>query len=112
MCFFEVNTLDFRFDMQTVILIINIVTFLLFGFDKMKAKNKGFRVPEAILIILSFFFGGVGAILGMVIFNHKTSKMTFRILIPVSFALNYIFSYDSFNILKMILQTILQIMPE
>ena len=104
--------LDLNFDMRTVILVINIVTFLLFGFDKAKAKNKGFRVPEVILLFLSFFFGGIGAILGMVIFNHKTSKMAFRILVPISFAFNYIFSYNSFSILKTVLQTILQIIPE
>ena len=102
----------FEFDMNTVILIINIFTFLLFGFDKMRAVNKGFRVPEAILILLSLFFGGVGAILGMVVFNHKTSKMTFRIIVPLSFAFNYIFSYDSFELLKKLLEGILKIIPQ
>lgn len=101
-----------NFDMNTLILIINVFTFLLFGFDKMRAKNKGFRVPEIILILLSLFFGGVGAILGMVVFNHKTSKMAFRIIVPFSFALNYIFSYDSFSLFKSILTYILQIIPE
>ncbi|MBR2021783.1 MAG: DUF1294 domain-containing protein [Clostridia bacterium] len=98
--------------MNTLILIINIFTFLLFGFDKMRAKNKGFRVPEVILILLSLFFGGVGAILGMVVFNHKTSKMSFRIIVPLAFAFNYIFSYDSFSLFKQILTSILQIIPE
>lgn len=102
----------FNFDMNTLILIINIFTFLLFGFDKMRAKNKGFRVPEVILILLSLFFGGVGAILGMVVFNHKTSKMSFRIIVPLAFAFNYIFSYDSFSLFKQILTSILQIIPE
>lgn len=104
--------LDFNFDMHTLILIINIFTFFLFGFDKMRAKTKGFRIPEVFLIILSLFFGGVGALLGMVVFNHKTSKIAFRIIVPLSFALNYIFSYDSFNIFKQILQTILKFIPE
>ncbi len=103
---------DLNFDMTTVILIINIFTFLLFGFDKMRAKNKGFRVPEVILILLSLFFGGVGAILGMVVFNHKTSKISFRIIVPASFALNYIFCYDSFSIFKQLLESILSIIPE
>lgn len=104
--------LSLNFDMNTLILIINIFTFLLFGFDKMRAKNKGFRVPEVILILLSLFFGGVGAILGMVVFNHKTSKMSFRIIVPLAFAFNYIFSYDSFSLFKQILTSILQIIPE
>lgn len=104
--------MDINLDMQTVIFIINIVTFVLFGIDKMNERNKGFRIPEVILIVLSLFFGGVGALLGMVVFNHKTSKMMFRIIVPLSFVLNYIFSYDSFSMLKMILQSILQIIPE
>lgn len=103
---------DFDFDMNTLILIINIFTFLLFGFDKMRAKNKGFRVPEIILVLLSLFFGGVGAILGMVVFNHKTSKILFRIVVPFSFALNYIFCYDSFALFKQFLRMLLQIIPQ
>ncbi len=103
---------DFHFDINTIILAINIFTFLLFGFDKLKAKNKGFRVPEIVLILLSLFFGGVGAILGMVVFNHKTSKPAFRIIVPLSFALNFIFSYNSFDIFKQILTFIICIIPE
>ena len=40
--------IDFKFDMHTVILIINIVTFLLFGLDKIKAKSRGWRIPEIV----------------------------------------------------------------
>ena len=103
---------NFDFDMHTVVTIINVFTFLLFGYDKIKAKNKGYRVPEFVLIMLSLFFGGVGAILGMIVFNHKTSKPAFRIIVPLSFVLNYVFSYDSFTIFKMLLQSIIQLIPE
>ena len=101
----------FQFDMQTVIIIINVFTFLLFGFDKARARNKGFRVPEIILILFSLFFGGVGALLGMVVFNHKTSKTAFRIIVPLSFVLNYVFCYDSFSIFKSFLQWVLNLIP-
>jgi uncharacterized membrane protein YsdA (DUF1294 family) len=101
----------FQFDMHTVIIIINIFTFLLFGFDKARARNKGFRVPEIILILFSLFFGGVGALLGMVVFNHKTSKTAFRVIVPLSFMLNYVFSYDSFSIFKSFLQWMLNLIP-
>ena len=98
---------EINFDLQTIILIINVVTFVLFGFDKFRAKTKGFRVPEIVLILLSLFFGGVGALLGMVLFNHKTSKMVFRIIVPLSFVLNYVLCYDSFSIFKSLLNRIL-----
>ncbi|MBQ7399540.1 MAG: DUF1294 domain-containing protein [Clostridia bacterium] len=101
-----------NFNITTLLFILNILTFLLFGFDKIRAKKKGYRIPEAVLILLSLFFGGVGAMLGMVIFNHKTNRMPFRIIVPLSFVLNYIFSYDSFRLFKAILKAILQIIPE
>lgn len=103
--------IEFNFDMQTVIMLINIVTFLLFGLDKIKAKSRGWRIPEIVLLLLSLFFGGVGALLGMVIFNHKTSKTAFRIIVPMSFVLNYILSYDSFSIFKSFLQWLLSLVP-
>ena len=103
--------MNYQFDIQTVIIIINIFTFLLFGFDKARARNKGFRVPEIILVLLSLFFGGVGALLGMVVFNHKTSKTAFRIIVPLSFVLNYVLSYDTFSILKSVLEWIIKLIP-
>ena len=99
-------------DIHTLIVFVNVFTFLLYGYDKMKAKRKGFRVPEGILLMLALFFGGAGAILGMVVFNHKTSKMTFRILVPLFCALNYVLGYDSFSIFKQLLTQLLQLIPE
>lgn len=104
--------LDYLFDINTYIILINIISFLLFALDKAKAKTKGFRIPEIVLLLSSLFFGGVGAVLGMILFNHKTSKMLFRIIVPFSFVLNYVLSYDSFAIMKRILSYILQIIPE
>lgn len=97
---------------EMIILILNIFTFLLFGFDKMKAKKKGFRIPEIVLLLLALFFGGAGALIGMVVFNHKTSKMPFRIIVPLSVLVNYMFYNDSFRLLKQTLTFILQIIPE
>ena len=97
---------------ETIILILNIFTFLLFGFDKRQSKKKGFRIPEIVLLLLSLFFGGAGALLGMVVFNHKTSKMAFRIFVPLSVFINYLFSDNSFSLLKKTLMMIMQIIPE
>ena len=58
------------------------------------------------------FFGGAGALFGMVVFNHKTSKMKFRIFVPLFFWLNYFMSVDAFSLLKKILSYILQIMKK
>ena len=50
--------------------LINLVTFLVFGFDKLKAKYKekhegARRVPEKTLFLLAALGGSVGALLGM-----------------------------------------------
>ena len=59
---------------------INILSFLLYGFDKYLAKNRLYRISEYSLFVLSFFGGSIGSILGMTIFRHKTKKISFWIL--------------------------------
>lgn len=98
--------------MEMIILIFNIFTFLLFGLDKLNAKKKSFRIPEFVLIVLALFFGGAGAMLGMVVFNHKTSKMLFRIMVPLSVLINYVFYSDSFRFLRQTLIYLVKIIPE
>jgi uncharacterized membrane protein YsdA (DUF1294 family) len=66
---------------------INLVTFLVFGFDKWKAKYKqthesARRVPERTLFLLAAIGGSIGALLGMRVWHHKTLHRSFRIGIP------------------------------
>ena len=56
------------------LVISTIVTIFAYGVDKVKAKSGGFRIPEKVLLILGLLGGGVGGILGMRLFNHKTRK--------------------------------------
>ena len=70
------------------LLVINLVTFLVFGLDKLKAKRREKhentrRVPEKTLFILAAIGGSVGALLGMRVWHHKTLHKTFRIGIPL-----------------------------
>lgn len=71
-----------------VILIWNLITFFLFGWDKLASKNRWKRIRESVLLAVAFLFGGAGAMFGMVIWNHKTSKMKFRLLIPLFVLVN------------------------
>lgn len=82
-----------------ILLIWNIFTMLLYGIDKLKAKRRSWRISETALIVPAFLLGGTGAILGMVVFNHKTSKGKFRFLVPLAFVLNialmiYVYNYN------------------
>jgi len=70
------------------LLVVNLVTFFVFGIDKWKAKRKEKknsirRVPEKTLFLLSALGGSVGALLGMRVWHHKTLHKTFRFGIPV-----------------------------
>ena len=62
---------------------INVLTFLLFGIDKYKAKRSKWRVPEATLIGFAVVGGSVGAWLGMKVWRHKTQHNKFRFGIPL-----------------------------
>ena len=73
------------------LLVMNLVTFLVFGLDKWKAKRKEKkesvrRVPEKTLFLLSALGGSVGALLGMKVFHHKTLHSSFRFGIPAILA--------------------------
>ena len=67
--------------------VINVVTFAVYGADKLCAIRKMYRVPEKILIGLAALGGSVGAYIGMKTFRHKTKKPKFNIGVPVIFML-------------------------
>ncbi len=67
-----------------MLLIWNIFVMLVYGIDKLKAKRGRRRISEATLLLCAFLLGGWGAIFGMVLFNHKTSKIKFRMLVPIA----------------------------
>ena len=63
------------------------LSFLLFGWDKLMAKLRRSRLPEAALLGTALFGGGAGALLGMLLFRHKIRKRPFPALIPLFFLL-------------------------
>ncbi len=65
------------------LILISIITFIVFGADKQRARKKEWRIPEKVLFFLAIIGGSVGAILGMLIFHHKTRKWYFKIGMPV-----------------------------
>ena len=70
-----------------ILLIWNIIVMFIYGIDKLLAKTGKRRVRELSLLVCAFLLGGIGAMFGMVLFNHKTSKIKFRILVPMSFVI-------------------------
>ena len=90
------------------LIIINVVTFLVYGIDKaaskrgqshtrlsyaereqarpkvkVKAKRGYWRISEATLLILAVIGGSIGALLGMKIWHHKTMHKKFKYGLPL-----------------------------
>lgn len=68
-------------------LIINGISFTLFGLDKQRAIHEEYRISERALIVIAFF-GPIGAYAGMRIFRHKLRKPLFSIMVPVFILIN------------------------
>lgn len=58
---------------------INLATFVLFGYDKSIAGGRKLRVPEALLLLLTFLGGTPAALVARPYFRHKTRKTSFRL---------------------------------
>jgi len=56
---------------------LNLWTFALFGWDKMRAEEGGWRVSESSLLSLALIGGIGGAYAGRAWFRHKTRKKSF-----------------------------------
>lgn len=62
---------------------INLVTFVVFAIDKIKAMMGAWRIREVILLGLCLLGGGVGGMLAMDICNHKVKSMHFMVGVPL-----------------------------
>ena len=65
------------------LIFINVVTFLVYGIDKWKAKQGSWRISEATLLILAVIGGSIGALLGMKVWQHKTMHKKFKYGVPL-----------------------------
>lgn len=72
------------------LIIINAAGFLLMLADKLKAKKKKWRIPEATLMTVAAVGGSIGSLAGMYTFRHKTRHPKFTIGIPVILALQIV----------------------
>ena len=61
---------------------VNVLTFLVYGIDKSKARQGKWRISEATLLLLAVIGGSIGAWLGMRVWRHKTMHKKFKYGIP------------------------------
>ena len=64
------------------LLVVNLWAFALMGIDKRRAKKDLWRIKERTLFLPVLLGGGVGGILGMKVFRHKTKHWYFRFGFP------------------------------
>lgn len=67
--------------------IINAVAIAAYGWDKLCAIRKWWRVPELTLLGLVAIGGSVGALVAMKLFHHKTLHLKFKYGVPLILAL-------------------------
>lgn len=65
------------------LIIINVITFFIYGLDKKKAKQGKWRIRESTLLGLAAIGGSIGAWLGMKVWHHKTQHIQFKYGVPL-----------------------------
>lgn len=79
--------------MKAYLIIINILSFILYGIDKLKAIKKKERISEKALILIGILGGSIGSLIGMNLFRHKTKKLKFKVLVPIFFVVKVLILY-------------------
>ncbi|WP_277300873.1 DUF1294 domain-containing protein [Veillonella montpellierensis] len=62
----------------------NCIVFIMYAIDKRLAITHMNRISEKTLLISAIVLGSIGAIMGMIVFCHKTNKWKFRIIVGVA----------------------------
>ena len=70
--------------------VMSLITFITYGADKLKAKRRSWRIPEKVLLSLSFFGGALGGLFAMTFFRHKTQHWYFYFVNIASLILHVI----------------------
>lgn len=65
------------------LIFVNLLGFYAMYSDKMRAKKRAFRIPEATLFSIAIIGGSIGCIAGMYTFRHKTRHWTFVYGMPL-----------------------------
>lgn len=89
----------------TRLLVSSAVDFFTMGIDKARAVCGDWRIPEKTLFVVTVVGGSFGVALGSVLFHHKTSKLSFLIVVYAA-AIVWLFALQRIGFLSCILSSI------
>ena len=72
------------------LLTVNAAGFFSMLLDKLYAKKKLWRIPEATLLLIAAIGGSLGSLIGMYAVRHKTKHPKFTIGVPLILAVQMI----------------------
>ena len=75
----------------TYMMLLNIISFSIYGYDKYCAVINKWRVPEFSLLALAVGGGSLGAFIAMYGFHHKTQHKRFQICVPLFLTIHIFF---------------------
>ena len=81
-------------------LVVNLIAFVLMGYDKKLAQNNKRRISEKTLLAFVLIGGTIGSGLGMLFFRHKTSKTSYLLKFWLIIILQILIGWFYFNKLK------------
>ena len=81
-------------------ILITVITFLCFGYDKELARKDKWRIPERTLFLLVLFGGTIGGLGAMHVFRHKIKKTSFILIIYGILILQLTLLYFSLDFFK------------
>ncbi len=85
-----VAALGGRLRMEVLVLYLGaiLLSFVLYAYDKLAARNNQQRIPENVLHLVSLLGGWPGALVAQQVFRHKTLKQPFRAAFWLTVVLN------------------------
>lgn len=80
------------------LVIINIITLIAFGVDKIASMENRSRIRIVTLLGLAFIGGSIGALIGMYAFRHKTRKDYFTVGVPIIMLMQVVILFFLMNV--------------
>jgi len=80
------------------LLVINVVTLIVFGIDKIRAAEHRSRIKIVTLLGLAFAGGSIGALIAMYAFRHKTNQDYFTVGVPLIIVMQVVVVFFLMNV--------------